>query len=216
MLTLDPRGYEAEFATNFLGHFQLTRDLYPALRAAHGARVVNVSSGAHRFAGIQWDDVNLRDNYHAGLAYAQSKAAVVLLAVEVDRRWADDGIHGYAVHPGVVVGTSLNSAVGNDALRAMGLIDDAGNPIIDPAVGKKTPQQGTSTIAFAAATSPLLDDIGGVYLKDNDISPVNDEQAPVTADSIPSEVASHAIDPGSARRLWELAKTMLAKNGNQQ
>ena len=52
----DARGYEAQFATNHLGHFQLTRDLLPALRAARGARVVTVSSGAQRFADIRWDD----------------------------------------------------------------------------------------------------------------------------------------------------------------
>jgi hypothetical protein len=51
----------------------------------------------------------------------------------------------------------------------MGLIDDSGRPIRDPGRGLKTPQQGASTIMFAA-TSPLLADIGGVYLKDNDIS----------------------------------------------
>ena len=50
--THDARGYETQFATNHLGHFQLTRALLPALRAAHGARVVNVTSGAHRFGKI--------------------------------------------------------------------------------------------------------------------------------------------------------------------
>ena len=61
----------------------------------------------------------------------------------------------------------------------------------------------------SAASNPLLDDIGAVYLKDNDISPVNDEQLPVTADSVPSEVASHALDPRSAQRLWELGELMI-------
>lgn len=207
-LVQDARGYEAQFATNYLGHFQLTRALRPALRAAHGARVVNVSSGAHRFADIRWDDVSFRTGYDPGVAYAQSKTAAVLFAVQLDRRWAHEQIRGYAVHPGVVVGTSLNSAVGGDALRAMGLIDADGQPILDPEVGKKTPQQGASTIVFAAA-SPLLHSIGGVYLKDNDVSPVDDELRPVTADSIPADVRSHAIDPRSARRLWELGEQML-------
>ena len=83
---------------------------------------------------------------------------------------------------------------------AWGLIDDAGRPIIDPAVGRKTPQQGASTIVFGAA-SPLLDGIGGVYLKDNDVSPVDDRERQLTADCIPAEVASHAIDPQDAARL---------------
>ncbi|MNL69038.1 oxidoreductase [compost metagenome] len=61
-----------------------------------------------------------------------------------------------------------------------------------------------------AATSPLLAGIGGVYLKDNDISPLNDDLKPMSALEPPSEIMSHAIDPQSARRLWELSAQMLA------
>jgi NAD(P)-dependent dehydrogenase (short-subunit alcohol dehydrogenase family) len=207
-LVRDARGYEAQFATNHLGHFQLTLSLLPALRAARGARVVNVSSGAQRLCDIRWDDVHSAGGYDANLAYAQSKTANVLFAVELDRRWTEDGIRGYAVHPGVVVGTNLNAAAGEDALRAMGLIDDSGRPIIDPERGTKTVQQGASTIVFAA-TSPLLAGIGGVYLKDNDISPLDDEPRPITAQSIPSDIMSHSIDPQSARRLWDLSEQLL-------
>ena len=108
----------------------------------------------------------------------------------------------------MVVGTALNSASEPDALRAMGLIDESGAPIIDPARGKKTPAQGASTIVFAA-TSPLLADIGGVYLKDNDIAPLDDTPRPVTADDIPADAASHSVDPEAARRLWELSEKLL-------
>jgi hypothetical protein len=132
----------------------------------------------------------------------------VLFAVELDRRYAKDGIRGYAVHPGVVVGTKPNGSVGPDALRTMGLIDEAGKPIIDPERGKKTLRQGASTIVFAAI-SPLLAEIGGVYLKDNDISPLDDEPRPLTADSIPSDVVSSSIDPDSAKRLWELSERLV-------
>jgi NAD(P)-dependent dehydrogenase (short-subunit alcohol dehydrogenase family) len=205
----DARGYEMKFATNHLGHFQLTLALLPALRAAQGARVVNVSSGAQRFGTIRWDDPSFTTGYNGRAAYAQSKLANVLFAVELDRRWAADGVRGYAVHPGVVVGTKLNSAAGEEALRQMGLIDEAGEPIIDPAVGKKTPGQGASTVVFAA-TSPLLAGIGGVYLKDNDISPLDDEPRQLTAECIPSEAASHSIDPKDAERLWALSERLLA------
>lgn len=56
--------------------------------------MVNVSCGAHRFADSRWEDVNLRDGYDPAVAHAQSKTAVVLLAVELDRRWAGEGIRG--------------------------------------------------------------------------------------------------------------------------
>ena len=205
----DARGYETQFATNHLGHFQLTLALLPALRAAHRARVVTVSSGAQRFGRIRWEDPNFTSGYNSREAYAQSKVANVLFAVELDRRCAADGIRGYAVHPGVVVGTKLNSSAGDDALRRMGLIDDAGQPIIAPVVGKKTPAQGASTIVFAA-TSPLLNDLGGVYLKDNDVSPLDDTPRHLTADHIPAEIASHSIDPEAARRLWTMSEALIA------
>jgi hypothetical protein len=112
------------------------------------------------------------------------------------------------VHPGVVVGTNLNSSSGEDALRAMGLIDDSGQPIIDPERGKKTPEQGASTIVFAA-TSPLLAEIGGVYLNNNDVSRLNDDQPPVSAKEVSADIVSHSIDPRSARRLWELSERLL-------
>lgn len=214
----DARGYESQFATNHLGHFQLTLGLLPALRAAHGARVVNVSSGGHRLSDIRWDDPHFSAGYDSMLAYGQSKTANVLFAVELDRRWAADGIRGYAVHPGIVVTTGLGPSRAEDGptfteeqLSAMGLIDDSGQPLIDPARERKTPQQGASTSVFAA-TSPLLADIGGVYLKDNDISPL-DAPRPIDfgADhDPPSDVVPHAVDPESARRLWELSERLLA------
>jgi NAD(P)-dependent dehydrogenase (short-subunit alcohol dehydrogenase family) len=207
----DARGYEAQFATNHLGHFQLTLELLPALRAAGAARVVNVSSGAARFGEIRWDDPHFLTGYDPNVAYAQSKEANVLFAVELDRRFAGTGIRAYAVHPGVVVGTALNGAAGTEQLRAMGLIDDDGQPIIRPETGRKTPEQGAATIVFAAA-SPLLADIGGVYLKDCDVSPLVTDQVPMTFDPdvpIPAEVAPHSINPDSAQRLWNLSEQLV-------
>jgi NAD(P)-dependent dehydrogenase (short-subunit alcohol dehydrogenase family) len=207
----DARGYEVQFATNHLGHVQLTLGLHPALRAAHGARVVTTTSGAQRMTDILWDDPQFTaGGYDPHLAYAQSKTANVLFTVELDRRWAADGIRAYAPHPGVIATTGFNRAVGEDAQRAMGLIDEAGRPIIDPEHGKKTPEQGASTIVFAA-TSPLLADIGGVYLNNNDVSQLNDDQPPMTPEEISADVVSHSIDPASAQRLWELSERLVKR-----
>ncbi|MEV0849904.1 SDR family NAD(P)-dependent oxidoreductase [Streptomyces sp. NPDC049954] len=213
--TLDARGYEAQFATNHLGHFQLTLGLLPALRAAHGARVVNTTSGATRICDIRWEDPHFATGYDGHLASAQSKTANVLFAVELDRRWPEDGIHGYAAHPGIVVGTNLGNSMPADQVQAMhravGLVDESGRPVIDPESGKKTPQQGAATLVFGA-TSPLLVDIGGVYLRDNDISPLDDAADPDAqgADLIHSQnVVPHSLDSRSARRLWELSEHLL-------
>jgi NAD(P)-dependent dehydrogenase (short-subunit alcohol dehydrogenase family) len=214
-LVRDARGYESHFATNHLGHFQLTSGLLPALRAAHSARVVSASSGGHRLSDIRWDDPHFATGYDGMLAYGQSKTANVLFAVELDRRWAEDGIRGYAVHPGIVIGTNLGNSVPEDEKRAMnlamGLIDDSGRPIIDPDREKKTPQQGASTSVFAA-TSPLLAEIGGVYLKNNDISPLDDAPSTIvfgTEPIVASDVVPYAVDPQSARRLWDLSERLL-------
>ena len=214
-LSRDARGYESQFATNHLGHFQLTLRLLPALRAARGARVVNTTSGATRVSGIRWDDPQFTAGYDPMLAYAQSKTANVLFAVELDRRWAGDGIRGYAAHPGIIVGTNLGSSMPADQVRAMqqatGLVDESGRPVIDPGSGKKTPRQGAATIVFGA-TSPLLAGVGGVYLRDSDVSPLDDAADPEAqgADLIRSQnVVPRSIDPQSARRLWEMSEQLI-------
>jgi len=205
----DSRGYEAQFSTDHLGHFQLTLALRPALAAAGaagGARVVTVSSGAQRVADVNWDDVHFERDYDPSRAYAQAKTANVLFTVELDRRWAADGIRAFAVHPGIVVGTALNDAGGSEMHRAQGLVDEDGNAVIDPDNGKKTVPQGAATIVFGAA-SPALDGLGGVYLLNSDVSPM--EPGPFDPDHITSEVAPHSIDPDSARRLWDLSEGLL-------
>jgi NAD(P)-dependent dehydrogenase (short-subunit alcohol dehydrogenase family) len=179
------------------------------LRAAAGARVVSVSSGGHRLSGIRWDDPHFATGYDGMLAYGQSKTANVLFAVELGRRWADDGIRGYALHPGQIVGTHLAPWLSEDELRSIGLIDDSGRPVIDPDRDQKTPQQGAGTSVFAA-TSPLLADIGGVFLMDNDIAPPADPEAITDRGKGPTTgVMPHAVDPDAARRLWELSDRLL-------
>jgi NAD(P)-dependent dehydrogenase (short-subunit alcohol dehydrogenase family) len=102
-LARDTRGYESQFSANHLGHFQLTVRLLPALRRAQGARVVSLSSRAHQRGGIDFDDPNFqRRPYDRWQAYAQSKTANVLFAVELDRRGEASGIRAFAVHPGVI------------------------------------------------------------------------------------------------------------------
>ncbi|PRC46947.1 oxidoreductase, partial [Mycobacterium sp. ITM-2017-0098] len=180
-LVRDARGYEAQFATNHLGHFQLTNGLLPALRAAGGARVVEVSSWGHHLSDIRWNDPHFDTEYDGMTAYGQSKTANVLFAVELDRRWGGDGIHGYSLHPGGIVSTNLGPSFSLDDWRAMGLVDEHDQPIIDPERDMKMPQQGAATQVFAA-TNPQLADIGGVYLANNDIAPLEADAQPVTVD----------------------------------
>ncbi|WP_072807531.1 SDR family NAD(P)-dependent oxidoreductase [Rhodococcoides yunnanense] len=205
----DSRGHELAFSTAHLGHFQLTRGLLPSLRAANGARVVNVTSGAARFGEIRWDDLDLATGYNPAVAYGQSKRANVLFTVELDRRYADEGIRAYAAHPGVIIGPGPHTPERAAAFRAQGLVDEDGNTIIDPEGGKKTVEQGAANLVFGAA-SPLLDGIGGVYLKDSDVSHLDDADRPLNAESIPSMANSAMIDADDARRLWDLSERLTA------
>jgi NAD(P)-dependent dehydrogenase (short-subunit alcohol dehydrogenase family) len=214
-LVRDARGYESQFSTNHLGHFQLTNALLPALRAANGARVVEVSSWGHHLSDIRWDDPHFETGTYEGMVgYGQSKTANVLFAVELDRRFSGDGIRGYSLHPGGIVGTNLAPWLTVDDKKAMGLLDDAGRPIIDPDRDMKTPEQGASTTVWGA-TSPLLADIGGVYLQNNDIAPIDDKAIDVNPDIAagPIEmtvgVTPYAVDPESAQRLWDVSERMI-------
>ena len=207
-LIRDTRGYESHFATNHLGHFQLATRLWPALRHAQGARVVAVSAWAHRMSPMHLEDPNFDHRpYDDWLGYAQSKTANILFALELDRRGTAEGIQGFSLHPGSIITTDLSPWATDADRRAMELIDDAGNPVIDPERGAKTPEQGASTSVWCA-TSPLLDSLGGVYCENNNISPIappSDDQNVNTRGDWPVGVAPHAIDPEVATQLWELS-----------
>lgn len=198
-LNLTPDGWEVQFATNHLGHFALAYDLHDALAsAADGARIVSVSSRGHLASPVVFDDINFAFRpYEPALAYGQSKTANVLFAVEATRRWAGDGITANAVHPGAISDTNLARYIDPDRLEQ---IKASG------AYRYKTPEQGAATSVFAA-TSPLLEGIGGRYFVDCNETPVVHRNE---TDRSGSGVAAYALDPANARRLWELSETTLA------
>jgi len=207
-LTRDARGYEMQFATNHLGHFQLTARLWPALKRAGGARVVSVSSRGHRFAGVDFDDPNFEHReYDPWVAYGQSKTANVLFALGVDKRGEAEGIRAFALHPGAII-TDLVRHMSQDDLRARGAIDEEGRPVVDLARGFKSVPQGAATSVWCA-TSPQLDGMGGVYCEDVEVSPVL-----VDADNTPGRVSNDvgvrpwAIDPVAAENLWSLSEKL--------
>jgi NAD(P)-dependent dehydrogenase (short-subunit alcohol dehydrogenase family) len=216
-LTRDDRGYELHFATNYLGHFQLTGRLWPALQAAEGARVVNVSAWAHRMSPIVFDDLMFdHRDYQWWQGYGQSKTANILHGIGITARGADDGIEGFSVHPGSIVTTDLSPWTTPEIRRAAGLIDANGSPVIDPEHGKKTAEQGASTQTWLA-TSPRLAGLGGVYAENNEISPLVELPAPaalqalIAAGETPVGVVPHAIDPVAADRLWDVSERLTAR-----
>src|SRR4029450_10549786 len=103
-LQRDARGYESQFATNHLGHFQLTARLWPALKRAGKVRVVSLSSTGISFGGVDFDDPNFeRREYDKWKAYGQSKTANSLFAVPLDKRGEAHCIRAFSVHPGGIL-----------------------------------------------------------------------------------------------------------------
>ncbi|MCH0565666.1 SDR family NAD(P)-dependent oxidoreductase [Streptomyces sp. MUM 2J] len=187
-------GWEAQFATNHLGHFALVNRLWPAIEPG-GARVVSVSSRGHHLSGIRWDDPHWQHGYDKWAAYGQAKTANVLFAVQLDRLARDRGVRAFALHPGGIL-TPLQRHLTREEMVGLGWIDEDGNAL-DPAAFK-TPEQGAATQVWAA-TSPRLDGMGGVYLEDCDIA------EPAPADGARSGVKDWATDPEQAARLWTLS-----------
>ncbi|MFF9768200.1 SDR family NAD(P)-dependent oxidoreductase [Streptomyces sp. NPDC014636] len=189
-------GWEGQLTANHFGHFILACELYPLLAAAGGARVVVNSSAGHTLTGIRWHDPHFRTGYDKWLAYGQAKTANALFAVHLDTLGHNDGVRAFALHPGKII-TGLQREMTLQAQIDRGWVDEHGNVI---GADFKTPSQGAAT-GLWAATSPLLDSRGGLYLEDCDVARV----------SAPDErmddggVRAYAIDPDEAARLWDLS-----------
>ena len=188
-LLRDSRGFESQLATNHLGHFQLTARLWPALRRARGARVVSLTSRAHRRAAVDFEDPHFqRRPYDKWVAYGQSKTANALFALALDARGEGHAIRAFSVHPG---------AIATDLMRSMSVEEQRESIAAAQAIGPlKSVEQGAATSIWCA-TSVHLDGMGGVYCEDVDVA-----QA-VPADSTAAYgVRPWAMDPALAEQLW--------------
>ncbi|GLW73601.1 oxidoreductase [Kitasatospora phosalacinea] len=189
-------GWEGQLAANHFGHFALACELYPLLAAAGGARVVVSSSAGHALTGIRWHDPHFRTGYDKWLAYGQSKTANALFAVHLDALGREDGVRAFALHPGKII-TGLQREMTLREQIDRGWVDEHGNVV---GAGFKSPSQGAAT-GLWAATSPLLDGRGGLYLEDCDVARAAAPDTPMDDGG----VRAHAVDPEAAARLWELS-----------
>ncbi len=193
--TYTDEGWELQFATNHLGHFALALALHPALARAQGARVVAVSSSAHHYSPVIFDDLHFAfRNYDPWASYGQSKTANALFAVEAARRWAGDGITANALMPGGIK-TNLGRHLAPGSLVA-------------PDEIWKTPQEGAAT-SVLLAVSPLLDGISGRYFADCNEARLIERRGPNRFQDMDA-VAPFALDPANAERLWETSLRLLA------
>ncbi|HEY2059602.1 MAG TPA: SDR family NAD(P)-dependent oxidoreductase [Amycolatopsis sp.] len=191
-------GWEAQFATNHLGHFALVNRLWPAVRP--GARIVAVSSRGHHRSDLHWDDLHFTQRpYDKWEAYGQAKTANVLFAVGLDALARESGVRAFALHPGGIM-TPLQRHLGREEMIERGWIDENGKLL----VAFKTPEQGAATQVWAA-TSPQLDGLGGLYCEDCDIAELTDADAD-------TGVRAYAVDPAQAARLWALSAELTGVN----
>ena len=193
-----PEGWEMQFATCHLGHFLLTALLAPALEAGAPARVVNVSSGGHRFSPVLFDDPHFeKTEYDKWVAYGQAKTANVLHAVELDRRLQARGVRAFGIHPGAIV-TELGRHLQKEDIALMNARVPGGKGL-----QFKPVEAGAATQVYAA-TAPELDGQGGCYLEDCHIA------GPREPDSMEG-VMPYAVDPEQAARLWTLSEEILGE-----
>ncbi len=197
--------WESQFAVNHLGHFVLTTELLPRLLNGNGARVVCLSSIAHRRSDILWDDINFETNeYEKWTAYAQAKTANALFALGLDMKYREQGVQAFSVHPGGIL-TPLQRHLPNEEMQALGWTDADGNLSEQAAAMFKSTMQGCSTSLWAA-TSEALADTGGLYCEDCDVANLATEDSPRFFD-----VAPWAVNEDSASRLWDITEKMLAQ-----
>jgi NAD(P)-dependent dehydrogenase (short-subunit alcohol dehydrogenase family) len=175
-------GLEETFAVNHLAPFLLTNELLDLLKASAPARIVNVSSEAHRHATMRWDDLQFEQHRYKGFsAYGQSKLANILFTYELARRLEGAGVTANALHPGVVA-----SGFGQTYPGALSFFVKVAKPFL------LTSEQGART-SVHVASSPEVEGVTGKYFS---------KCRPVRSNAV-------SYDEASQRKLWSLSVEMI-------
>ncbi|UAB78135.1 SDR family NAD(P)-dependent oxidoreductase [Erythrobacter sp. SCSIO 43205] len=193
-------GFEMQFGTNHLGHFALTKHLMPLVEAGGDKRIVNLSSRGHHFAPTDLDDPNFeKSEYTPWISYGRSKTANVLFTRGLEDRFADKGIHAYAVHPGGIQ-TNLGRHLTQEDMAFLRKRMEEQAKKAGKTSSFKSILEGAATQVWAA-TAAELEGKGGVYCEDCNVAEVDDT-------STTGGVRSYALDKGEADRLWALSQEM--------
>jgi NAD(P)-dependent dehydrogenase (short-subunit alcohol dehydrogenase family) len=196
--TVTADGFETQLATNYLGHFALTARLLPLLRRGR-ARVVQLSSIVHRHGRIQLDDLQFEAAYKPWPAYAQSKLAMLMFALELDRRNRANGwgLTSVAAHPGyartglIASGPMSRSAVARTVLKSLY------RPFIEPLFSHSA-ADGALPILMAATAADVT---GGTYFGPRDLREMKGPPGP-------GKIEAQALDPVVAASLWAASEAL--------
>ena len=183
-------GFEMQLGTNYLGHYALTAQLLPLLRDAPAPRVVNLSSLAHQQGRIDFDDLQGEHRYRAWKAYSQSKLAMLMFALELQRRsdahgW---GLMSNAAHPGYARTELIPNGPG-----AKGLLWNI-STLLQPVMSQSAAAGALPSLY--AATSPDAGPAG--YYGPNGFYELKGAPAP-------AKIFARARDTTVAARLWEVS-----------
>jgi NAD(P)-dependent dehydrogenase (short-subunit alcohol dehydrogenase family) len=193
-------GFETQFGTNHLGHFVLVNRIAPLIK--RGGRFISLASIAHRGSNVDLEDPNFeRTPYAEALAYARSKTANVLFAVEFDRRQAGRGVRAAAVHPGVIF-TELMRHMSDEVTARIKQAADSWSK--EGAPGLKTVPQGAATSVWAGFVAPA-DAVGGKYCEDCHVAELNNDPTSRTG------VFAYALDAANASALWRKSEQMVGE-----
>jgi NAD(P)-dependent dehydrogenase (short-subunit alcohol dehydrogenase family) len=186
-------GFELQFGTNHLGHFALTGLLIGSMEGREDARVVTLSSTAHKAGRIAFDNLGGERHYFRWRAYGQSKLANLLFALELDRRLRAGGsnVKSMAAHPGYAA-TNLQFA-------APPLVDQLAMRVGNAVIAQSEEMGALPTLY--AATQPGLE--GGTYVGPGGFQEQRGHPKIV-------QPSGRARDPETARRLWEVSERMTA------
>jgi NAD(P)-dependent dehydrogenase (short-subunit alcohol dehydrogenase family) len=201
-------GFERQFGTNHLGHFVLVNRIAPLMRT--GSRLINLSSGGHRFSNVDLDDPNFeRTPYEPFVAYGRSKTANILFAVAFDERHRGRGIRAAAVHPGIIQ-TELTRYM--DPAHLEGLREQIDKQLKAEGRGPlvwKTVPQGAATSVWAGVVAPA-EEIGGKYCENCHVGQLVADE--VTLGPGSEGVRGYALDSGNAAALWKKSEEMVGES----
>lgn len=186
-------GFEMQFGTNYLGHFALTAHLLPLLKRCLQPRVVNLSSLAHRSGAIDFTDLQAERNYRPWKAYTQSKLAMLIFAIELQRRsdahgW---GLMSNAAHPGYARTDLIPNGPGTRGLQWQL------SRLLQPYMSHSAADGALPTLF--AATSPKAQK-AGYYGPDGFYE--------LKGPPVPARIMPHAKDAAVAARLWQVSETL--------
>ncbi|MHC4052223.1 SDR family oxidoreductase [Bradyrhizobium sp. 25ACV] len=186
-------GFQMQLGTNYFGHYALTAHLLPQLRRAKAPRVVNLSSLAHRSGTINFDDLQSKHSYRPWRAYCQSKLAMLMFSLELQRRSdaAGWGVSSIAAHPGFARTDLVANGPGANTFRwRIGRL-------LQPLFSQSAAEGALPTLL--AATSPTAEP--GGYYGPNGFYEM--KGAPAAAKIMP-----HAKDFATAAMLWDVSATL--------